>query len=145
MLRHFSCGGVVYRFQKGKLEFLMVQNKSGRWTFPEGTIELKESREQTALREVQEETGLENLKIDKSIGKSRYFFVARGHQRHGNGLVHKTVWWYLMKGQGQPRHQRAELADAKWVDADLAAQLKSYRNSTNLIKRAKAAISELEK
>lgn len=140
--RHFSCGGVVYRYHRGKLQFLFVKNLAGRWTFPKGTIELQETREQTALREVKEETGLKKLAIVKPIGKSRYFFAAKRHERHGNALVYKTVWWYLMKGEGRPRHQRSELADAKWLDADLARQLNSYRNSAKLMKRAIAKIKQ---
>lgn len=140
--RHFSCGGVVYRSHRGKLQFLFVKNLAGRWTFPKGMLELKESREQTALREVREETGLTKLKIVKPLGTSRYWFINRFQPERAGKLVYKTVYWYLMKGAGRPRHQRSELADAKWVDADLARQLKSYRNSANLMKRAIAKIKQ---
>ncbi|MBI3495509.1 NUDIX domain-containing protein [Candidatus Berkelbacteria bacterium] len=140
--RHISCGGIVYRRRGNAIQLLFIKNPSGRWTFPKGTPEPGETREHTALREVAEETGITKLAIIKPLGISRYWFINVYHAERGGKLVHKTVHWFLMKGAGTPRHQKEEVTNAQWVDADMASNLKSYRNSAKLIAKALAAIKQ---
>ena len=54
-----SCGAVVFRDIRGEVRYLLIKNKrSAHWGFPKGHIEPGETKEETALREVLEETGL---------------------------------------------------------------------------------------
>lgn len=57
-----SCGAIVYRKHHGNTEILLARNiKSGHWSFPKGHMEEGETEEETARREIKEETGLDVL------------------------------------------------------------------------------------
>ena len=55
-----SCGGIVYRKFHGNTEILLIKHiKSGYWSFPKGHVENGETEEETAKREIKEETGID--------------------------------------------------------------------------------------
>jgi len=91
-----SAGGVVYRAVDGHLEVVLCGRKSPPlWALPKGSPDAGETLDQTALREVQEETGLE-VAIQTSLGSIQYWFV-----RSQDGVrFHKTVHFYLMVPTG---------------------------------------------
>ena len=85
-----SCGGVV--IFRGKI-LLLYKNYPGHydgWVLPKGTVEEGETNEQTALREVYEEAGV-NPKLMEYIGKTSFQFYA------DNVPIKKHVSWYLMQ------------------------------------------------
>jgi bis(5'-nucleosidyl)-tetraphosphatase len=53
-----SCGAIIFRQSPGTYEFLVIQQRAGHWGFPKGHVETDETEQQTAIREVAEETGL---------------------------------------------------------------------------------------
>ncbi len=89
MKKAVSCGGVVIFRGKILLLYKNYQNRYEGWVLPKGTVEPGESYEQTALREVREETGVK-AKVIKYVGKSEYTFNIPGD------TVEKEVHWYLM-------------------------------------------------
>ena len=59
MKKEKSCGAVVYRMEDGSPEILLIKHRNGgHWAFPKGHVEKNETESETALREIQEETGL---------------------------------------------------------------------------------------
>lgn len=73
MKKEKSCGAVVYRKGKDGMEILLIQHKNGgHWAFPKGHVEKKETEEETALREIKEETGLK-VKLDTGFRQSVTF------------------------------------------------------------------------
>lgn len=93
---------------------------------------MDESVEQTALREVSEETGLE-VRIVSEVGPIEYFFMQRGTR------VHKTVHYFLMVpiGGDIARHDH-EFDDVRWVPADEARRLMSYPTEREIVEQALA-------
>ena len=62
-----SCGAIIWREKDGKPHVLVLQHQNGgHWAFPKGHVEDKETEEQTAVREIFEETGLK-VKLDSSF------------------------------------------------------------------------------
>ena len=55
-----SCGAIVYRKFHGNIELLLIKNQNGgHWSFPKGHVEGTETEEETAVREIMEETGIQ--------------------------------------------------------------------------------------
>lgn len=126
-----SCGGVV--IHRGKV-FLLYKNQNGRyigWVLPKGTVEDKESFRQAALREVKEE-GRINAKIVKYIGKTRYSF--QGY----DGVVNKTVHWYLMTSDSFYCKPQAEeyFVDAGYYKKHEAYHLLKFYNEKQIVIKA---------
>ena len=70
-----SSGGVVYRRQDGDIEVALCgRRRLGTWNLPKGTPDGGETLEETAVREVEEETGLK-VAIEKPLGGIRYSFA----------------------------------------------------------------------
>ena len=92
MIEATSCGGVVIYRGKILLLYKNIHNKYEGWVLPKGTVEAGEEFEDTALREVLEESGA-HASIIKYVGKSTYTFNVPGNE------VDKSVHWYLMMGE----------------------------------------------
>lgn len=130
-----SAGGVVYRIRDRTIEVVLVgRSQQGTWFLPKGTPVPGESREQTAIRETREETGLE-VRIVEPIGSISYWFVA------GRTRIHKTVYYYLMEpiGGDISRHD-PEYDRVAWFPVDQALALLTYPNDADIVRRAVALI-----
>ncbi|MFF2027579.1 NUDIX hydrolase, partial [Streptomyces sp. NPDC058171] len=99
-VRETSAGGLVVNGLGGPRENLCAAligrtDRRGRllWSLPKGHIEQGETAEQTAMREVQEETGIQGTVL-ASLGSIDYWFVTEGRR------VHKTVHHYLLRCLG---------------------------------------------
>ncbi len=121
-----SAGGIVYKKQGGNTLWLIVQNSTSKhWGFPKGLIadKQKETMEQTALREVQEEGGVKAQIIKKIAPASTYTFYWQGKP------VYKTVWYFLMRYlSGDPKDHDWEVSEAKFVQADEVLNTLSFAN-----------------
>jgi 8-oxo-dGTP pyrophosphatase MutT (NUDIX family) len=100
------------------------------WTLPKGTPDPGESVEETALREVGEETGLE-VRILEPLPSIEYDFV------QGGTRIHKTVHYFLMEPTGGDlaRHD-AEFERVRWVPFDEAGGLLSFPTERELVATA---------
>lgn len=133
-MKEISAGGVVYRRAGEQIEILLIQDRFGHWTLPKGKQEAGETLEQTALREVNEETQIEG-KIEQPIATTTYCY---DHPEKGE--VQKEVHYYLMHAHSdhvQP--QLAEISQVAWFPATEAIkQIKEYgyRNNDLIIRQA---------
>jgi len=137
--RLVSAGGVVYRVVDGKIETALCGRKdSVRWSLPKGTPDEGESLEETALREVREETGLE-VTIDAPIGSINYWFVSLDDRTHCN----KTVHFYLMTPKGGSTDQHdPEFDEVRWFPSEEAIKSLTYANETRVLEKALAMIRD---
>jgi 8-oxo-dGTP pyrophosphatase MutT (NUDIX family) len=100
------------------------------WTLPKGTPSDSETVEETALREVAEETGLE-VRISAPVGAIEYFFTERGTR------IHKTVHYFLMEAVGGSLDQHDhEFDEVHWVPIGEARSLLSYPTERQLVEQA---------
>jgi 8-oxo-dGTP pyrophosphatase MutT (NUDIX family) len=129
-----SAGGIVVRFDEGVPSLVVGARRRDRdlltWTLPKGTPNAGETREQTALREVAEETGLE-VRITDVLDSIEYWFVQRGTR------IHKTVHYYLMEPTGGDlaAHDH-EFDQVRWVPFDQASSLLTFETERALVARA---------
>ena len=95
IVREPTSGAVVFRHdEKGGVEMLLIQDAKDRWTIPKGHIEEGETAQQTAKREIGEETGLTNTEVLGWLGKIHFRY------RRVDKLVLMTTQIYLMRALG---------------------------------------------
>lgn len=126
-------GAVVYKEENGKIFLALVHDVFGYWTLSKGKLEAGENAEEGAAREVKEELGLENLKIEKELGKNEY--VAYDPAK---GQIKKSVLYFLASTQ-QPNlnlEKSGGLDDARWFELDEAEGLKIYDDLRPIINQA---------
>ncbi len=123
----YSCGGVVLDGKKVLL--IQIKNLAGRkvWTFPKGHLEKGETARETAVREVEEETGY-RASIIRPIYKNKYSFTIDGTN------IRKTVQWYLMRfGAKFDKLDRTEIVDTKWLSVTNARKIVRYPTDHKLL------------
>jgi len=129
-----SAGGIVIRFADGAPHLVVGKRKRERdgvtWTLPKGTPDPHETTEETALREVREETGLE-VEIVRTFDSIEYWFV------QGRTRIHKTVHYFLMvpTGGDLARHDH-EFDEVRWIAFDEAPTLLTFETERALVARA---------
>ena len=140
-----SAGGLVFRSCGDSVETLLcarVRHGHQRedapltWRLPKGTPEHGETVEETARREVQEETGV-HVNVLAPITSIRYFFVG-----HDDGVRYdKTVHFYLMEPHGgSTADHDAEFDVVEWRSYEQALELLEYDNERNVLKAARSLI-----
>ena len=103
-----AAGGVVYNEQGAVLMIF----RRGKWDLPKGKLDKGEKIDECALREVREETGLENLALGEKIGDTYHIYAQNNEQ-----LLKQTAW-YKMTGLSTDklRPQKEEnIIEARWV------------------------------
>jgi 8-oxo-dGTP pyrophosphatase MutT (NUDIX family) len=131
--RAVSAGGVVLAELRPDAPVALVAHRSARgslqWTLPKGAREPGESVEQTALREVREETGLE-AELVGALDTIDYWFVWAPEQTR----YHKFVHYFLMRAVGGDfaEHDH-EMEDAAWFEPAQAREQMSFANERGLL------------
>lgn len=139
-VHEYSSGGVVYRSTPDGYQFVAVHRaRHTDWSLPKGHLEPGETKEQAALREVKEETGLD-ARIVAPITDVVYFYrTGRGAE---SVLVHKTVYHYLLEAItfsfGGPNW---EVSESRWVPLSEAQTLLSYENDLEVVRKAQELLS----
>jgi 8-oxo-dGTP pyrophosphatase MutT (NUDIX family) len=108
------------------------------WSLPKGHIELGETAEQTAIREVAEETGIQGGVL-AALGRIDYWFVTDGRR------VHKTVHHYLMRFLGgELSDEDVEVAEVAWVPLPELPSRLAYADERRLAEVAGELIDKLQ-
>ena len=141
--RVFSAGGIVLRLRSGSTvrkgksesEALVTQHSGHRgWDFPKGHIEAGETAEDTALREVEEETGVRG-KILEKVGQTQYFYFEDSQK------VFKTVTFFLMEYISEGEATTAfEVSDKVWLPVDEVSNKLTFKDTKKLWEEAKTRI-----
>jgi len=132
----YSAGGVVYRPTASGYDIAVVNRaRHTDWSLPKGHIEAGETREQAALREVKEETGLD-AEIVRPLDEVVYFY-----NRPKKGLVRKTVYHYLMKAApGELGKPNWEVDETRWVPITEAHELLTYKKDWEVVNKAQEVL-----
>ena len=132
-----SAGGVVYRANDGAVDVVICGRLGdGVWGLPKGTPDEGETLEETAVREVSEETGLEVHIVDK-IGTVEYWFARAGVR------YHKWVHHYLFEATGGDTEAHdLEYDRVEWRPIDDALKALTFKNEAEMVKQARSLIEK---
>jgi len=125
-----SCGAIVFRRENGKIFYLLLQYEN-YWGFPKGLVEKGETEIETASREIEEETGIKDLKfLDGFREKISYFYRLKGK------LIKKEVIFFLAETKTKGVKISFEHIGYKWLMFDEAVKTLTHKNSKELLKKA---------
>lgn len=150
----FSAGGIVYKRrttndERKNIKILIAQHSQHHgWVFPKGLIEKKEketksasakgfgeTKEDAALREVEEETGIKG-KIIKPLQPVTYWYNFEGSK------IKKTVYYFLMEYvSGDTKNHDWEMEDVEWIDVDEVGERLTYKSDRQVWKEAEKQLA----
>ncbi len=130
----FSAGGIVIKKDNNQYFILVAQHSQHHgWIFPKGLIgdhQKGESKEETAIREVEEETGVV-AKIIKPFEPVAYWYVFEGEK------VKKTVYYFLMEYiSGDTKNHDREMENVEWLPVDEVLERLSYSSDKKVWQKA---------
>lgn len=136
MLYEKSCGAVIYRKYHGNIELLLVKNANGaHWSFPKGHVEDDETEQETAIREIMEETQI-TVALDPKFREVITYAPKKD--------IVKDVIYFLAKAVTYDyTPQKEEIARIKWVEINDAHNLLSYDNVRQIVQKAKGIIKDI--
>ena len=134
IIRQVSSGGVIFRKNEASVEIALVAVKDGKvWCLPKGIINKGEEPDETAIREVSEETGLKGRIIEK-LGEINYWYYLKEEE----AKCRKTVHFYLLEYEGGDISKHDwEVDKAAWFQIDDALKIASHKNERDIIEKAR--------
>ncbi len=140
MKKETSCGAVVYNIFDGKTKFLLIKHVNGKhWAFPKGHVENNETKVETALREIKEETGLD-VELDDNFCKMVSYNV--------NPYILKDVFYFVAKTKDKSDKislQEEEISEYGWFDFYEALSVLTFQNDKNVLIGAKEYLENVKK
>lgn len=145
-MRYEKSAGIILFFEDAEknIEFLILKHRKGHWSFPKGHIEDGEDLKSAALREVKEETGIDNIEILGTTTNGKYEeFILSENYIIENTQVDKTNYYFigevkLTNNDKFPtvRIDEHEITDYRWCKYNDALNLITYNLAKELLKKA---------
>ena len=136
-------GGAVFRKHGDDFQIALLKDAFERWTLLKGHAEKDETPEQTVLREVKEELGLDNLKIIKKLGEREYI----AHEPEKGAVKRKVIDFLLEAPENSElkAEQSSGIKDAKWFNLNEISELKQYHQVKPVIEAVIVFLKQQEK
>ncbi len=132
MIEERSSGAVLFIETDDAKKYLLLNYPSGHWDFVKGNIEKGETLKETAIREIREETGINDVSfIDGFQEKVEY------HYQRGGDLIHKEVVFFLAKTASTEVKISHEHLGFIWLKYDDALKKLTYKNAQTILKKIK--------
>ena len=142
VVNQVSSGGIAFRIGADGVEVALISvGPEERWQLPKGLVDAGETPEITAVREVREEAGIETELLQK-IETIAYWYV--GDQGRQRVRFHKFVHFFLLRYiAGQVSDHDREVNEARWVPAEQARKLLTFRSERQALEKATELIKAL--
>lgn len=131
-----SCGAVVYREENGERRYLVLHYSEGHWDLPKGHVEAGETEEETARREIEEETCITRLEFVPGFRKAIRYSV-----RRQDGNVQKEAVFFLARTIGEKVTLSSEHVSFSWLPFSQAAKKMTYDNARRVLSSAEKFLS----
>lgn len=126
-----SSGIIPFRTTRDKIEYLVLKSRTHDWEFPKGSVEVDEELQQTSLRELKEETGIENVKILNGFKELyEYKFESDGE------LVHKKVHLFIGESYETTAELSKEHNDHQWRTYEQAKNTLTHQATKDILEKA---------
>ncbi|MEK6732725.1 MAG: NUDIX domain-containing protein [Candidatus Omnitrophota bacterium] len=138
MNKEFSAGAIVFKREGDVISFLIIYSRRNRlWGFPKGHLEQGESREQAALREIKEETGLRNLEFINGFKEEVMYETVSKRPPFKGQKIEKYVIYFLCEIKNQDIIvDGREITDYRFLPISEAEGLVKFRNLNKVLRRA---------
>ena len=113
--------------------------KGDFWDFPRGKVEKGETEEQTAVREIREETQLSEVHIVPGFRKTTSWYY-----RWKGVNIYKEAVYFLAEVKSEKVRISHEHVEFAWADYDAAMETLTYDNTKNILKAARAFLKKNE-
>lgn len=131
MAKEKSCGAIVFRKHKEGIKYLLLHYGAGHWDFPKGNQEKNETEEQAALREIKEETGIENIEFVREFNEKITYFYKKGEE-----TVFKEVVFFLAEAGTNEVTISSEHIGYAWLSYENAFKKLTFNNAKELLRKA---------
>ncbi|MFH1420498.1 MAG: NUDIX domain-containing protein [Candidatus Aenigmatarchaeota archaeon] len=132
-----SAGAVVFCEAGKKRLYLILNYGAGHWDFPKGHVESKESVEETARREILEETGLKDVKLVPGFEHKISYFFTKNKRR-----VHKEVVFLLAETKSEKIKLSFEHKGFKWLSYGKASERLTFKNAKDVLEKAEGFLDK---
>ncbi len=130
MINEKSCGIVVYSEKNGIRKFLILHYPSGHFDFPKGHVEKDEEERETAKRELQEETGIENCELNPTFRERMEYTYERGEVTY-----HKEVIFFLGKTDTTGIEISHEHQGYRWLTYEESLEILTFENARRILRK----------
>ena len=132
MAKEKSCGTIVLKRQKdGSVKYLLLHYSAGHWDFPKGHQEKNEKEEQTALRELKEETGIEDIEIVEGFKETIKYFYRKAEE-----VIYKEVVFFLVQSATEHVDISSEHTGYAWTSYEHAQKRLTFNTAKDLLRKA---------
>lgn len=126
-----SAGAVVFRQENNKTFYLLLCYEAGHWDFPKGQIETEETLEETARREIFEETGINDLEFTPGFKEHIKYFYKRQDKN-----IFKAVTFFLAETKTKKVKISREHTEYKWLQYQQALARLTFKNAKEILEKA---------
>ena len=130
LFREKSCGVVVV-LTNTEPKYLLLHYETGHWDFVKGNVELNESEKDTAIRELQEETGIVDIRFFEGFReKIEYFYRRQG------ATIHKEVVFFLAETHTEKVTLSFEHVGYAWLNYQNSLEKLTFQNAKDVLQKA---------
>lgn len=138
MPREKSCGAIIFR-RAGRKEYLLLHYGAGHWDFAKGHMEAREEETQTVVREVKEETGLEQIAFINEFREMISYYYRRKAR-----TVFKEVVFFLVEASGGTVKISGEHIGYEWLPFQNAYDRLTFKNAKEILRKAEGYLQRLD-
>jgi bis(5'-nucleosidyl)-tetraphosphatase len=131
LIREKSCGAVIFIKKSEETKYLLLNYAAGHWDFVKGNVEDNETEKQTVVRELKEETAIEDAQFLDGFKETIAYFYRR------QGLtIHKEVVFFIMESHTDKVTLSFEHVGYIWLDYQHAMEKLNFKNAKDVLQKA---------